>query len=465
MSTEPNAAAPLRFRYGTFGLLLPFAVLLSGMLLLAAAGKAMPAAFWVPALAAVATALALAKDPAHCADLLIQGMASEMVATMLLAWFLAGIVAQLMKETGLVEGLTWLCISTGLGGRVFPLVAFLCGSFLSLATGTALGTVITLAPILYPVGVALGADGPVMAGAIISAACLGDSAAPMSDTTIAAAYTQGVDVGAVVRARLRYVLAAAAIAAVCFFVFAGAAHSGGTPVDEGRASPRGLLMLAVPALLMALMCRGVHLIVALVSAAAAGIVLGLAAGLLPFERLLVVDASSFTVGGVLVEGVQSLLDIAVFALLLMGLVNLLDKGGFFRRLANACSRFIQSGRSCELAVAVLDAALCLLTVASSVTIMLEGPVAKRLLVEQCGLSPARSAVLMSEISCAALGLIPYAFAPLLTYLLAGGSGAPVDFSIGQMVLCNFYGWALAAVMLFSILTGWGRAPGTSRKEH
>ena len=465
MSTEPNAAAPLRFRGGTFGLLLPFAVLLSGMLLLAAAGKAMPAAFWVPALAAVATALALAKDPAHCADLLIQGMASEMVATMLLAWFLAGIVAQLMKETGLVEGLTWLCISTGLGGRVFPLVAFLCGSFLSLATGTALGTVIALAPILYPVGVALGADGPVMTGAIISAACLGDSAAPMSDTTIAAAYTQGVDVGAVVRARLRYVLAAAAIAAVCFFVFAGAAHSGGTPVDEGRASPRGLLMLAVPALLMALMCRGVHLIVALVSAAAAGIALGLAAGLLPPERLLVVDTAAFTVGGVLVEGVQSLLDIAVFALLLMGLINLLDKGGFFRRMAGACSRFIQSDRTCELAVAVLDAALCLLTVASSVTIMLEGPIAKKLLVEQCGLSPARSAVLMSGISCAVLGLIPYAFAPLLTYMLAGRSGAPVDFSIGQMVLCNYYVWALALVMLFSILTGWGRTPGASRKEH
>ena len=287
----------------------------------------------------------------------------------------------------------------------------------------------------------------------------------MSDTTISAAYTQGVDVPALVRARLRYALAAAAIAAVCFFVFAGVAHSGGTPVDEGSASPRGLLMLAVPALLMALMCRGVHLIVALVSAAAAGIVLGLAAGLLPFERLLVVDAASFTVGGVLVEGVQSLLDIAVFALLLMGLVNLLDKGGFFRRLVNACSRFIQSDRTCELSAAALNVALCLLTVASSGTIMLEGPVAKNLLVEQRGLCPARSAVLMSEISCAALGLIPYAFAPLLTYMLAGRSGAPVDFSIGQMILCNYYGWALALVMLFSILTGWGRAPGTSRKEH
>ena len=224
-------------------------------------------------------------------------------------------------------------------------------------------------------------------------------------------------------------------------------------------------MLAVPALLMALMCRGVHLIVALVSAAAAGIALGLAAGLLPPERLLVVDTAAFTVGGVLVEGVQSLLDIAVFALLLMGLINLLDKGGFFRRMAGACSRFIQSDRTCELAVAVLDAALCLLTVASSVTIMLEGPIAKKLLVEQCGLSPARSAVLMSGISCAVLGLIPYAFAPLLTYMLAGRSGAPVDFSIGQMVLCNYYGWALALVMLFSILTGWGRTPGASRKEH
>lgn len=462
MSTGPNAGAP-QFRGGAFGLLLPFAVLLAGMLLLAAAGKAMPMAFWVPALAAVATALALAKDPARCADLLVQGMASEVAATMLLAWFLAGIVAQLMKETGLVDGLVWLCVSTGLSGRAFPLAAFVCGSFFSLATGTALGAVIALAPILYPVGVALGADGPVVAGAIISAACLGDSAAPMSDTTISAAYTQGVDVPALVRARLRYVLAAAAIAA-CFFLFAGGESAAGAPGVPAAASPRGLVMLAVPALLAVMMCRGVHLIVALVSAAAAGIALGLAAGLLPPERLLVVNTAAFTVGGVLVEGVQSLLDIAVFALLLMGLINLLDKGGFFRRMAGACSRFIQSDRTCELAVAVLDAALCLLTVASSVTIMLEGPIAKKLLVEQGGLCPARSAVLMSGISCAALGLIPYAFAPLLTYMLAGRSGAPVDFSIGQMVLCNYYGWALALVMLFSILTGWGRAPGASRKE-
>ena len=79
-----------------------------------------------------------------------------------------------------------------------------------------------------------------------------------------------------------------------------------------------------------------------------------------------------------------------------------------------------------------------------------------LLVEKHNISPDRSANILDAVSCAAMCLIPYGFAPLLTYMFAGGSGAPVNFSVNQMVLFSFHGWGLAVVMLFSMITGWGR---------
>lgn len=464
---EKKEAAAIEFRGGMFGLILPFIVLFAGIIMLSVAGKAMPMAFWVPTLAAVLVALIMAKKPTQCADLLVEGMSNEMVAIMLMAWFLAGIVAQLMKESGLIQGLIWLCINIGLKGRFFPLITFICGSLLSTATGTALGTVIALAPILYPVGVALGANPPVMAAAIVSAAYFGDNIAPVSDTTIASAYTQGIDVSDVVRSRLKYAFSAAAIACVGFLIFGQGPAGSGDLSFVGELSPKGLIMLAVPALLIFMMYRGVHLIVALMSAGSLGILLSVVSGLLPFERLLVVDMDNFVVGGVIVEGIQSLVDIAIFAMLLMGLINLLDKGGFFQWLIEALSKYTQDDRSSEFVVAIIDIILCCLTVANSVVIVIEGPIAKKLLVENRGISPDRSANILDAVSCVAMCLIPYGFAPLLAYMFAGGSGAPVNFSVNELVLYSFHGWGLAIVMFFSIFTGWGRTHGdvpSAKKE-
>ena len=104
---DNKKSAVIEFRRGMFGLILPFIVLFAGIIMLSVAGKAMPMAFWVPTLAAVLVALIMAKKPTQCADLLVGGMSNEMVAIMLMAWFLAGIVAQLMKESGLIQGLIW----------------------------------------------------------------------------------------------------------------------------------------------------------------------------------------------------------------------------------------------------------------------------------------------------------------------------------------------------------------------
>jgi Na+/H+ antiporter NhaC len=447
----------LEFRGGLFGLFLPFIVLFVGIMSLALTGRALPMAFWVPTLAGILLAIVLSKDPGACASAVIKGMSSEMVAIMLMAWFLAGIIAELMKVTGLVQGLIWLGISIGLEGAFFPLVAFAIGCLLSVATGTAIGTVIALGPILYPVGVALGANPPVMVAAIVCAAYFGDNIAPVSDTTIASAYTQGTNVPKVVKTRLKYALPAAGMSCILFVLFGG----GGEVASEGMAnlgelSPAGLVMLVVPAILIGMMLKGMHLIIALMYSGAIGIVIGLATGLLDPFSLLVIDMERFSVGGLIVDGINGLMDIAIFAFLLMGLVGILERGGFLEMLTEKTRKLTATPRGSELTVYVLLILLNLLTVASTIVIIMAGPLAKKVLVQENGISPERSANILDAVSAGAMCLIPYSFGPLLAYMFAEGSGMPVDFSLVSVIPYMFHGWALLAVMAFAVFSGWGR---------
>lgn len=453
---ETTKKVDLEFRGGIVGVTIPFVVLFIGIIMLALTGKALPMAFWVPTLAGILAALILAKNPGKCADELIKGMGDEMVVIMMMAWFLAGVVAQILKEASLINGLVWLCVNANVNARMFTVLVFVLGCTLSTATGTALGTVIALTPILYPVGVSLGCNGAVLCGAIVSAAYFGDNIAPVSDTTIASAYSQGVQVSDVVRSRLKYALLAALGAAILFFFFGGSGSGSYDLSALGDLKPNGLIMLLVPALLIFLMYRGTHLILALMSSSVFALVLSLTTGLLDPLRILVIDLNEFTVGGVIVDGILGLVDIAIFAFMLMGLINLMDKGGFFSWLINKIEIFTRTPASAEFTISILNILLNMLTVANTVVIVMLGPVAKKTLVYKHHITRDRSANILDAMAGAAMCLIPYGFGPMLAFMFASGSSAPVDFSVFHITLYSFHGWTLLAVMMFACLSGWGR---------
>jgi Na+/H+ antiporter NhaC len=158
----------------------------------------------------------------------------------------------------------------------------------------------------------------------------------------------------------------------------------------------------------------------------------------------------------MVEGIMGLIDIAVFAFMLMGLINLLDKGGFFGWLINKLSVLTKTPRSAEITIAVINIIINMLTVANTVAIVMLGPVAKKTLVSQHRISRDRSANILDAVSCGAMCLIPYAFGPMLAYMFAAGSGAAVNFSVFSVSLYAFHGWALLVVMFIAMITGWGR---------
>lgn len=442
----------LEFRGGMIGLFIPFIVLAGGIMWLALSGKALPMAFWTPALAALLVALLMAKDPTACAEAIIKGMASEMVAIMLMAWFLAGIIAKLLQAGGLVQGLVWLGISVGLSGALFPAITFIIGSLVSTATGTAIGSVIALGPVMYPVGVALGANPPVMVAAIVCGAYFGDNIAPVSDTTIASAYTQGTEVAKVVRTRLKYAFISAAFSIVLFIVFGG----GGTVSSEGLSaigelSPNGLIMILVPALLIFMMFRGSNLIIALMTSGTFGIILGVAFGLIEFSSLMVIDMNSFSVGGILIDGISGMIDISVFAFIVMGLVGLLERGGLLEFVIEKSSKFTKTPRSAELTVIVMAIIMSILTLANTIVILMVGPLSRKIL-HKHKITKERRANILDAVTGGVMCVVPFAFGPILAYMFAGDT----SFSLLSTIPYMFHGWGLIIVMTTAAITGWGR---------
>jgi len=99
--------------------------------------------------------------------------------------------------------------------RVLPLIIFLLGTFISLATGTAWGTMVILFPIAVPLANDLsgGEDYYLVAtvASVLSGAVFGDQCTPISDTSILACLSTGCEL-------TRHIKTQAPYAAVVFFL-------------------------------------------------------------------------------------------------------------------------------------------------------------------------------------------------------------------------------------------------------
>ena len=154
-------------------------------------------------------------------------MAQPVVLLMITAWLLAGALSSVLASSGFVDALVWCARALDVRGGAYVAAAFLACAVVSTSTGTSFGTILICGPLLYPAAAGAGVHPGALLGAILGGATFGDSISPVSDTTIASAGTQGADIGGTVRARLKYVLPAGAVALVVALAIGGAASAGG----------------------------------------------------------------------------------------------------------------------------------------------------------------------------------------------------------------------------------------------
>ncbi len=457
----PNHAppvAPLRFLGGTAGAVAPLGLFLAGVSWLGLSGAPDETGFWPVLLGALTLGVLLARDKGSYADAVVDGMSRRLVMIMVLAWMLAGVLATLLRASGMVDALVWGARAAGVSGGGYVAVAFVVAAIFSTATGTSLGTLLVCMPLLYPPGPSLGADPAFLAGALLGGATFGDNVSPISDTTIASAGTQGADLAGVVRSRMRYALPAAAAALVAALVFGGGAAPGAPAADAGLApSPTvaAWAMLAVPPFVLGLLLAKRGLLEALLYGILAAALLGLALGAFGPGDLIGIDRGNFVATGLLLDGMRRAVGISVFTLLLMGLVGGIEASGLVDRLVETARRRATGPTSAEWWIFGSVSAAVILTTHSVVAILAVGGLTREA-GASFGLGPYRRANLLDVTVCTYPFLLPFFIPTILASSLTAGFDPAPRLSPWTAGLHNVHSWALLAVVLFAIATGWGR---------
>lgn len=199
------------------------------------------------------------------------------VAVTLLILLTVGMLSGSWMISGVVPTLIYYGVQI-LSPQFFLLGACVICALVSLLSGSSWTTIATIGVALLGIGDALGISAAWTAGAIISGAYFGDKMSPLSDTTILASSTTGVDIFDHIRYMMLTTMPAFLITLVIFFV-AGLSMGGEAEVQvaqytEGLAQTFNISLwtLLVPVLTAVLIARRLpSLIVLFLSALMAGV--------------------------------------------------------------------------------------------------------------------------------------------------------------------------------------------------
>jgi len=406
------------------------------------------------------------------------GVLNPAVGVLATIFLVVGIFSKLMAVGQLAGGFVWLSSFMEINGALFCALTFVFAGLFAVSTGTSVGTMFTLVPVLYPAGVLLGADPLYLIGAIISGASFGDNLAPISDTTIISASSQtytskegSADIGGVVKSRFKYAIITALMAFALFLILGG---SDAAPVSaeilDKYMLKKGLFMLLPPIVVATLIINKKHMLTALSWGIIAGLAIGLAANIFTFADVISIDGRHPQ--GIIVDGVKSISNNIILFISVMGMYGILNKSGVIEDTLATVTAKAQSARNSEAVIFGFTSIITLLTAGvTTMTVAIVGPLANTI-GQKNNLHPYRRANLVDATANTLGFFIPWA-APLHTLIaIITAMTATYPFLVipepTQFIGVTFYPLILWFVMLFAVITGFGRtyeqAPSLTAKD-
>ena len=376
----------------------------------------MPIAFVV----ASATAILFGRRPLEQkVDAYARGMGETNIMIMCLIFILAGSFATIAKGSGAVDAAVTIA-QAFIPVKLMVAGVFLVSCVISTAIGTSCGTIAAVTPIALGFAAPLGLSPALLVGAVIGGAMFGDNLSMISDTTIAATRTQGVQMRDKFMANF-FIALPAAIAALAIYAISGQ----GTGEVLAPAVTWQHVVLVIPYVLVLLMALcGFNVMALLFGGSVLSAVIGGFLGKTDFFGAL----------DLVGKGTLGMSETLIVAILAGGLFKLVQDNGGIAWLTNAISRLVRGPRTCEFGVGLLVAAVNLFTANNTVAIVIAGPIAKECSVK-FGANPIRIASVLDTVSCFVQGLIPYG----AQILIAIGVAKSMDFQIDVFSLIkNMY---------------------------
>ncbi len=337
-----------------------------------------------------------------------RGIGDDNITIMLFIFLIAGAFGGIAREAGGASSTAGLLLSILPGGFAIPGL-FLIACLISMSMGTSVGTITVLVPIAAAVAKDGGFNLAMCTGTVVGGAMFGDNLSFISDTTIAATNTQGVQMKDKFRTNLKIALPAALVTLIILVV--SAMKGSAVSIESYDYN----IIQALPyfvVLVLAVIGINVFLVIGI------GILLFLAAGVVTGSLTYV---SALTSMG---NGCSGMFETMIVTILVASIGALIRENGGFAAILGFIRGHFSGLRGGLMGISLLTLLMDIATANNTVAIVMAAPIARQI-TEEYGIDPRETASLLDTCSCIAQGIIPYGAQLLIAAGLAEVSSVKI----------------------------------------
>lgn len=323
-------------------------------------------------------------------EVFTKGAGHSNIILMMLIFILAGAFSTTTEKMGGVTSTVNLGLSL-IPENLIIVGLFIICMFVSISMGTSVGTVAAIAPVGFGFAQATDVSAALAMATVVGGAMFGDNLSMISDTTIAAVRTQHTKMKDKFKVNFRIVLPGAILTIVVLFFL-----TNGISMDHSKSYDFQLVKVIPYLLVLILALVGVNVIIVLIGGTVLSGVIGLIDGSFGWKGLL--SAVS--------KGIIGMEDIAMIALLIGGLVGLIQHNGGIDWLLNVVRGRVKSKRGAEIGIASLVSVADIATANNTISIIMSGPLAKNI-ADEYDIDPRKSASILDIFGGCFQGLLPY----------------------------------------------------------
>ncbi len=351
-------------------------------------------------------------------EIFTKGAGHSNIILMMLIFLLAGAFSQTTEDMGGVKSTVNLGLSL-IPENLIIVGLFVICMFVSLSMGTSVGTVAAIAPVGFGLSQATDVSAVITMATVVGGAMFGDNLSMISDTTIAAVRTQKTKMSDKFKVNIKIVLPGAIFTVIVLWFL-----TNGAQIDASKSYDYDLIKVVPYLFVLILALFGVNVIIVLIGGIILSAIIGLFYGTFDWIGLL----SSIS------KGIIGMEDIAIIALLIGGLVALIQHNGGITWLLNFVRNRVKSKRGAELGIAGLVSVADISTANNTISILMAGSLAKDIS-DEYGVDPRKSASILDMFASCFQGLLPYS--PQLIAAAGVASISPfelVPYAIYPMIL-------------------------------
>ena len=319
-----------------------------------------------------------------------KGIGDDNIVTMLFIFLMAGAFSGIASEAGGALSTANLLLSIIPGRFALPGL-FLIACLISMAMGTSVGTISVLVPISCAVSKSGGLSLPFCVGIVVGGAMFGDNLSFISDTTIAATKTQGVEMKDKFRTNIRVALPAAVITFVIVAVFSFVSKGASIGTFEYN-----IWQALAYFIVLGLSVFGVNVFLVLLAGILLFVLVGIFTGSLTYATALSSMGS----------GINGMFETMIVTILVASIASLMKENGGFEAILSYIRKRADNKRGGMYGIAFLTIFMDIATANNTVAIVIAAPIAKDI-TNEYGVDPRQTASLLDTCSCIAQGIIPY----------------------------------------------------------